>query len=203
VTPSLRINSEHDNPECNIWLQVVQEEIGLVNRRHIVPRHSGTRRVQLQEKVLRKTAVESRQAYHLHRTARLVRQRAVSHGERLACDKFHFELSQANTGAERPTGGDDLEHARIDLVADGVDGPAGQRAVVQFGDRSVSQHAQGPVAGFGESLGGYVEGFPRVVEFPPVALRRRVRLDLAHDVHTFASGGSHHHDLLVLASGGV
>lgn len=88
-------------------------------------------------------------------------------------------------------------------MAHGVGGPAGERAVVEFGDGCVAQHADAAVAGFGETFGGHVESFAGVVELPTVAHGGRVGLDLADDVHALASGGAHHHHLLVLASRSV
>jgi len=80
------------------------------------------------------------------------------------------------------TCGNYLKDTGRSLGADSILSPAGQRAVVQFRHRGVSQDAHGTIASGSEPIRRDLQGLPRVVELPLEASRGRVCLHFTSNV---------------------
>lgn len=86
-------------------------------------------------------------------------------------------------------------------MADTVDGPTGQRAVVEVGHRRVPEHA-GRAVGY-VPFRSDVDRLARVVELPTESLGRRVGVHLAQYVHALAPRRADHQHPVGLAARSV
>lgn len=109
-----------------------------------------------------------------------------------------MERKKNNDFDIRLTGRNHLKQARHRLVADPVDGPAGQRAVVQVGDGRVPENAGRAVRIV--SFQCDVDRFARVVELPPESHGGRVGVHFAQHFHDLAAGRADHQHPVRLAA---